>query len=134
MKNQRNKQKRKKPAMRTCIFCRSKKPKKDMIRFVLSEEDKPIIDSTGKKSGRGVNVCANISCFSGAIKRGLFEKAWHKQVDSTALTSLKSDFEEAVRRKKLRKGSKNIKYRVKKEKVDKVLGKKLVRLDKDKSD
>ena len=51
----------KKIPMRTCVACRSEKPKRELIRVVkLGEEIK--LDLTGKANGRGAYVCNDKAC------------------------------------------------------------------------
>ena len=48
------------------------KSKKEMIRVLKTPEDEIVIDTTGKKNGRGAYICNNVSCFQKAVKtRGL---------------------------------------------------------------
>ena len=53
----------KKIPMRQCIGCGEMKPKKEMIRVIKTAEDEIILDTTGRKNGRGAyivqeaNVC-----------------------------------------------------------------------------
>ena len=44
--------------LRVCVGCQEQKPKKELLRIVRTPEDTVEIDKTGKKSGRGVYVCA----------------------------------------------------------------------------
>ena len=53
---------------RTCIGCKCKKPKKEMIRIVRTPDRKIIIDETGKKSGRGAYLCGDVKCLDIAFK------------------------------------------------------------------
>jgi hypothetical protein len=108
----------KKP-IRTCAFCGVKRVKNEMIRFLLDQQGVPIIDPTGKKSGRGVNICAKMDCFLGAIQEDKFEQAWgiddspNRDNLKDNLKQLTGEFKKAVRRKSFRKGRKHIVYRVK---------------------
>jgi len=43
--------------VRTCIGCKFKRPKKEMIRIIRTPDKKIEIDRTGKKSGRGAYIC-----------------------------------------------------------------------------
>lgn len=42
--------------VRQCMACRSRRPKQELLRIVLSE-GQPTIDPTGRKPGRGAYVC-----------------------------------------------------------------------------
>lgn len=52
---------------RTCIGCRLKKQKDEMARF-YKEGRNYFYDRSGKKEGRGLYVCKDISCIEKAIK------------------------------------------------------------------
>ena len=55
-----------------CTGCGEMKTKKEMIRVLKTPEDEIVIDSTGKKNGRGAYICCSLSCLQKAIKiRGL---------------------------------------------------------------
>ena len=54
--------------IRTCVSCRSKKPKKGLVRFVLDKDNRVIIDEFQKKEGRGIYLCNNISCIERFFK------------------------------------------------------------------
>ena len=47
----------KKIPMRQCIGCGEMKPKKEMIRVIKTAEDEIILDTTGRKNGRGAYIC-----------------------------------------------------------------------------
>jgi predicted RNA-binding protein YlxR (DUF448 family) len=62
----------KKVPQRQCIGCGEMKNKKDMIRVIKTPEDNIVIDTTGKKNGRGAYLCKSVECFQKAVKsRGL---------------------------------------------------------------
>uniref|UniRef100_A0A7V4JQI5 DUF448 domain-containing protein n=1 Tax=Thermodesulfobacterium geofontis TaxID=1295609 RepID=A0A7V4JQI5_9BACT len=58
---------------RTCIVCKKKMPKKNLLRFYV-KENKIILDKLQKKGGRGTYFC--LDCFSKIknlkVKRKLF--------------------------------------------------------------
>ncbi|MGI6576370.1 MAG: RNase P modulator RnpM [bacterium] len=51
------------------------KPKRELIRIVLTPENEILIDPTSKKSGRGAYLCPNAECLRQALKRKSFERA-----------------------------------------------------------
>ena len=58
----------KKIPMRTCIACRTAKPKRELVRVVkFGEEIK--LDLTGKANGRGAYVCNCKECIA-KLKKG----------------------------------------------------------------
>lgn len=45
--------------MRTCVICRQKRPKRDLLRVVRTPEGEVVMDPTGRMNGRGGYVCIN---------------------------------------------------------------------------
>ena len=43
--------------MRKCVGCGEMKPKKELIRVLRTEENEFVLDTTGKKNGRGAYLC-----------------------------------------------------------------------------
>lgn len=52
---------------RTCIACRNKNNKANLLRIV-SVENEPILDTTHKINSRGVYICNNIECIQKILK------------------------------------------------------------------
>ena len=52
----------KKIPQRTCIGCKEKKDKKDLIRIVKDKDGNITLDRTGRANGRGAYICDNIQC------------------------------------------------------------------------
>lgn len=48
--------------IRTCVSCRLKKAKKELIRFVLNEDNQVIIDEYQTNNGRGIYLCDDAAC------------------------------------------------------------------------
>ena len=70
----------KKIPLRTCIGCRSKKPKKEMIRIVHTPEGTLEMDVTGKKNGRGAYICKDSKCFETLKKSKGLDRSFKSQV------------------------------------------------------
>jgi predicted RNA-binding protein YlxR (DUF448 family) len=45
--------------MRSCVICREKQPKRDLLRIVRTPEGEVRVDPSGKMNGRGGYVCAD---------------------------------------------------------------------------
>ena len=76
MSRQKNKGKRRRVPVRTCIACRQAQPKRSMIRVVASTEDGLVIDPSGKKAGRGAYICHQPECWDKVLALpGLLSKA-----------------------------------------------------------
>ena len=54
--------------MRQCVGCNEMKPKKELLRVIKTAEDEILIDSTGRKNGRGAYLCASSECLEKAQK------------------------------------------------------------------
>ncbi len=65
----------KKIPMRTCVACRTTRPKKELIRVVRLPAGSVVIDRKGKVSGRGAYICESLACFDQAVKTNKLERA-----------------------------------------------------------
>ena len=65
----------KKKPQRQCTGCGEMKDKSDLIRIIRTPEDKIEVDFTGKKNGRGANLCNNPDCLAKARKRKSVERS-----------------------------------------------------------
>lgn len=81
--------KQKKIPQRMCVGCQEMKNKKELLRIVRTPEGEIVIDSTGKKSGRGAYVCSNEACLNKAFKEKRLEKALKETVDPTIYEQLR---------------------------------------------
>lgn len=54
---------------RQCVGCQEQKPKRSMVRVVLTPTGDIVIDASGKMAGRGAYICPQRSCFDQAKKR-----------------------------------------------------------------
>jgi predicted RNA-binding protein YlxR (DUF448 family) len=66
---------RKHVPQRTCIACRTVRPKRDLVRVVRTPEGAVLVDETGKLSGRGAYLCRQRDCWEIAMKRKRLEHA-----------------------------------------------------------
>jgi hypothetical protein len=53
---------------RTCIACRQVKAKRDLVRIVKTKDEGIIIDTNGKKPGRGAYLCKAKECWENGLK------------------------------------------------------------------
>jgi uncharacterized protein len=54
--------------IRTCVSCRSKKAKTDLIRLVINTDDKIVIDKRKEENGRGIYLCNDTLCMEKFLK------------------------------------------------------------------
>lgn len=59
----------KKIPMRSCVMCREKVEKRELLRIVRNTEGKIEFDPTGKKNGRGVYLCRKENCIQSVKNR-----------------------------------------------------------------
>lgn len=85
--------KQKKIPLRKCLGCNEQKPKKELVRVVKSPEGEISLDLTGKKSGRGAYICADVSCLNKAKKAKRFERAFECTIDEEIYASMEKELE-----------------------------------------
>ena len=66
--------------MRKCIGCGEMKPKKELIRVLRTEENEFVLDTTGKKNGRGAYLCMSKDCFEKAVKSKGLERSFKQEM------------------------------------------------------
>ena len=53
--------------LRTCVVCRTKTTKRDLVRIVLTPGGACVVDETGKQPGRGAYLCHRPECWERAV-------------------------------------------------------------------
>ena len=79
--------------LRSCIVCRNKAAKAELVRIVATPEGAVTMDPTGKRPGRGAYVCKDGVCLSGGPKRGRFEYALRTKLKDMQWTELMASLE-----------------------------------------
>ena len=67
--------KEKKLPRRRCTGCGEHFPKNTLVRVLRTPEGEIILDTTGKRSGRGAYVCKNKDCLKKARQKGRLEQS-----------------------------------------------------------
>lgn len=80
--------------MRQCVGCSEMKPKKDMIRVIKTAEEEFILDTTGRKNGRGAYVCPNSECLQKAIKCKGLERSFKMPIPKEVYEMLTKEMSE----------------------------------------
>lgn len=75
--------------LRMCVGCQEMKPKKELIRIVRTPDMQVLLDATGKKSGRGVYLCASRDCLKKALKSNRLEKNLQHPISEEIVNRLK---------------------------------------------
>ncbi len=74
---------------RSCIGCGKVRPKRELVRLVLTPEGKLEIDRGGKKAGRGAYVCPDPDCWDMALNKNRLEHSLRTRVSATSLEEFK---------------------------------------------
>ncbi|MBE6971116.1 MAG: YlxR family protein [Ruminococcaceae bacterium] len=88
-------QKQRKIPQRQCVGCRTMKDKKALIRVVKTPEGEIVLDTTGKKSGRGAYVCPDAECLKKARKSRALERAFELAIPDDVYDALQAQMEQA---------------------------------------
>ncbi len=66
--------------LRTCVVCRTKADKRELIRIVHAPSGELVVDDTGKRSGRGAYLCSNPDCRQRAFSGSRLSRALRAEV------------------------------------------------------
>lgn len=61
--------------VRTCLACRQKADKQDLVRLVRTPEGAVRVDPSGRLNGRGAYLHSSRACWELALRRGTMERA-----------------------------------------------------------
>ncbi len=84
----------KKIPMRKCVGCGEMKPKKELIRVLRTTEEEFVLDTTGKKNGRGAYICKSKQCFLKAVKSKGLERSFKQAIPEEVYTRLEKEMDE----------------------------------------
>ena len=73
--------------LRSCIVCRTKRVKRELVRLVYSN-DTVEVDTRGKKAGRGAYLCPQLKCWETSLKKGRLDYALHIRINPENRQSL----------------------------------------------
>lgn len=79
--------------MRKCIGCQEMKHKKEMMRILKTTENEIVLDTTGKKNGRGAYICFSKECFEKAVKSRALERSLKMNIPQEIYESLKKEID-----------------------------------------
>lgn len=80
----------KKIPMRQCVGCGEMKAKKKLIRVIKTEEE-VLLDTTGRKNGRGAYICANPECLKKARKSKGLERSLKASIPDEVYENLEKE-------------------------------------------
>ncbi len=81
----------KKQPQRSCVTCRTKRDKKDLLRIVLTPEGEIKYDPTGRVSGRGSYLCKNEQCILTELKAHRLSRGLRHNVDDETLEAMSKE-------------------------------------------
>lgn len=79
---------RKHAPQRTCIVCRTVRPKRELVRLVRTPAG-VVVDETGKRSGRGAYICRRRECWENPSVRRKLEHALRTTLTPEAESTLR---------------------------------------------
>ena len=79
--------------MRQCIGCQEMKSKKEMMRILRTTENEIVLDTTGRKNGRGAYLCKNPECLRKAIKSRGLERSFKMAIPLEVYDRLEKEME-----------------------------------------
>ena len=83
----------KKVPMRKCVGCGEMKSKKEMMRVLKTAENEIVLDTTGRKNGRGAHLCFCKECLQNAAKNRGLERSLKMAIPKEVYESLDWEFE-----------------------------------------
>ena len=84
----------KKIPLRQCVGCGQMKSKNELIRVIKTPEDEVLLDSTGRKNGRGAYICPNLECLRKAHKSKGIERSLKIAIPSEVYENLEKEMSE----------------------------------------
>ena len=80
--------------MRQCTGCREMKNKKEMMPVLKTGEGEILLDTTGRKNGRGAYLCYSLECLEKARKNKGLERSLKTEIPQEVYERLEKEFEE----------------------------------------
>ena len=79
--------------MRKCVGCGEMKSKKEMMRILKTPEEEFVLDTTGKKNGRGAYLCFSKECFAKAVKGKGLERSFKQSIPKEVYEKLEKEMD-----------------------------------------
>ena len=81
--------------LRRCVGCGEMKEKRSMYRVIKTPEGELLIDTTGRKNGRGAYICPNEDCLKRAEKSRGLERSLKMQIPPEVYGSLEEELRQS---------------------------------------
>lgn len=75
--------------MRTCVVCKEKKPKRDLLRIVRTPDGEVFVDTSGRANGRGGYVCGGVGHWGDPALRAKLGYALTVRLDDADIERLR---------------------------------------------
>jgi predicted RNA-binding protein YlxR (DUF448 family) len=82
-------QRRRHVPQRTCVACRTARPKRELVRVVRTPEGRVLVDESGKVSGRGAYLCRQQVCWESALSQRRLDHALKVTVPAETIDGLR---------------------------------------------
>lgn len=79
--------------LRTCIACRQKQEKENLLRIVSNKSNLVLIDKEQNADGRGCYICKNKDCLMKAVQKRLLSKSYKKNIDNKIYEELQFEID-----------------------------------------
>ena len=83
----------KKIPQRKCVGCQEMKNKKELLRVLRTEDGTVVLDTTGRKNGRGAYLCYSEECFEKAVKSKSLERPKNTAISGETYADLKKEID-----------------------------------------
>lgn len=87
----------KKVPMRQCVGCAEMKSKKDLLRVIKTPEEEIVLDTTGRKNGRGAYICASMECLKNARKKHGLERSLKVTIPDEVYEALEQEMSKVAK-------------------------------------
>ncbi|HLA91919.1 MAG TPA: YlxR family protein [Actinomycetota bacterium] len=78
---------------RTCVGCRGRAPKAELLRVYRSPDGSVVVDPGGYAAGRGAYVHRDRACVDEALRRGGVGRALRTRLDEDGAATLRAEIE-----------------------------------------
>lgn len=78
---------------RTCVGCRAKASKRELLRIARTADGAVVVDATGRGDGRGAYVHRRLTCVDAALSRGALFRVLRARAGEDATARLRRDIE-----------------------------------------
>jgi hypothetical protein len=82
--------------VRTCVGCRGRAPKRELLRLVVDPDGAIRVDPSGRAQGRGAYVHRDAGCAEAALRRGALARALRAGAPAQGAATLRTQIEGAL--------------------------------------